>query len=398
MSNLMQHYNSQKSTNPFIVSSVNVGKTGMITNIPNPVNYNANNKGCCPEYGSYNKEPACEQPINNCNDNCNDTCNDTCEPVQTCNTPQEPVYYNMQYTPQEKAYPEMLDICPRPSYKTDAFEIRNGVIMQAGKGITFKQMECSEQMPLGGIIVENNGVRKIGMSGQTGSGITVSNNGTLSEPNFIFNVNKNDLRDYTGYTTEIIVNGRSYKPILGIIDISGGAFGSPITNLKSPNSTISITAIGPGVAGLDVKPIKVNSITLQPDNAGHLVNIVNGNNTTVSVDSNNNVAVNVSGAVTSVNGQTGAVSIPTLSPTEVFQGFKTLNSGDATSLTSTGLNLSSLTPTSGTIPSTFVASKAVLYKNGTYMTLADYSFSGTTATSTMSFVAGDKLSWLIFKN
>ena len=387
MSDLLQHYNNDKGNRRFSATTQHYGVNGKNTHIDVPINFNANSDDCCPEFGEYNKQ----------GNNCNTTCEGTTA-LNNCNKPQEQVIYNLQYNHQDQCYPEMLDICAKPSYKTDAFEIKEGVIMKAGKGITFKQMECNTQMPLGGIIVENNGVRRLGISGQRGSGLVVTNNGTLSEPNFIFNLNRDELRDYTGYTTEIVVNGRSYKPVQGIIDINSGGFGSSINNLKSPNGTISVTSILPGIAGIDIKPIKINNKTLQPDNDGHPINLVNGNNTTVSVDANNNVSVNVAGTVTSVNGQTGVVNIPTLNPTEVFQGYKTLTSGEATSLTGSGLDIALVTPTGGNKPANFVGAKTVLYKNGIYMTLADYTFTGTSVTSTLSFAAGDKLSWLIFKN
>lgn len=392
MSDQLKQVNNLKGTNFFRVSSNTSHNGTKVTHIPAPIDFNANGEDCCPQYGSYQKQTcntgnclAGKCSTNNCS-NCSNT------------NSNQPVYYNMQYTPESECLPEMLDICPKPSYKTPAFEIKEGVVVQSGLGINFKQIECSKDMPLGGILIENAGVRKIGITGQQGTGITVSNKGTLSSPNFVFNLNKNDLRDYTGYVTEILVNGKSYKPQQGILTIGGAGFGSPVSLIKSPNDTVSVSSIAPGTAGLDVKPIKINGETLQPDNDGHPINITDGNSTTVSINADNSVSINVDGAVTSVNGQTGAVSIPTLSPTTIYQGYKSLTAGEVTALTGSGLDISSLTPTDGDKPASFSSTKVVLYKNNTYMTLADYSMTGNLITSTLSFSASDKLSWVIFKN
>jgi hypothetical protein len=387
MSDVLKCYNHQKGNTHFQVQSTEFNTGSKMTMIPEPTHYNASSGGdCCPKTGSYQKN--CPQL------NPQDHYGPQGQPY--CGVNNGTPYYNVSEQPQQCG-PELLDVCNKPSYKTSAFEIKEGAIMKAGKGVNFREMECSDQMPLGGILVENAGVRKIGVYGSQGTGLDFVNKGTLSEPNFNLTLNRNDLRDYTGYVTEIVVNGRSYKPQQGILSIGGAGFGSPISILKSPNSTIGISPIAPGTAGLDVKPIKVNGQTLQPDNEGYPFDIVDGNSTTVTTDGNK-VSINVDGAVTSVNGQTGAVSIPTLQPTQIYQGYLTLTSGNISDLTGSGLDLSSITVTGGNIASSFTNTTITLYKNGEYMTLADYTVSGSTITSTLSFTPSDKLSWIIFKN
>lgn len=358
------------------------------TNVPLNMGYEVNSSGAvgCPRR-LYND--------NNC------TCNQCTPVLQTSSCNQEVIYTINPYidytSPSQITYPAT---CYDNSQGYPATTITLPGIdynVYSGTGIYFEQTET-------GFRINNGGIVSVDIRGEAGSGIIVTNTNTRNNPIFTIGVNALDLVNKANLVQKIYFNGVEYTALQGVITINSGAFGGSIQNINSPKNTILIAPASVGAVNIDVKPIKVNNVSVLPDNDGSLINFTNGLNSTVEVVSPNIVKVNVANNsfAKSVNSLTpdanGNINI-TVQKT-FYQSYKTLTTGDITSLTTAGFDLVATTPTAGTNPTTISLTDGVmLYKNEQFIPMNKYIRSGSLVTTTgVTYVVGDIFTWIINKS
>jgi hypothetical protein len=326
-------------------------------------------------------KPVYPKPNNNC---------------QTCAN-QENIYniypqadYVEQYIPtpynNNQGYPATAITLPGINYD-----------LYAGTGIYFDQLE-------NGLRINNGGVVSADVRGTPGSGISVINTNTATNPIFQVGVNTPDLVTTSGLVTTIIFNGQAFTPTQGTVIINNGAYGAGLQNLSSPNNTILITPASISQANIDVKPIKINNNTLNPDVSGYPINLIDGTNVNLINTTSNTVSVNVANNafVKTVNGLSpdpnGNINV---NPSRIFyEADKVLTSGDIASLTGAGLDLNGVTPSHGANPPAFATTDGfMLFQNGVFLTLGKFNRSGSNiTTSGVSFSVNDVLTWVVIKS
>ncbi len=253
-----------------------------------------------------------------------------------------------------------------------------------------------------GIKISNNGVVTLKISGESGSGLTATNIGTENNPNYKLSFNPSELVQKAGAVQKIVFNGATYEAIQGVITISGGS--PAISNIQSPNNTLTIASLSIGILGISVKPIKVNSNDVAVGGTGTLVNLVDGLNTTVANSSGNNVQVNVSNnafaktVLGNIPNSKGDVELITSR-----QGAKELDANEVSNIkSSTGLDLLSLNNISGTNPSQVTNSDTVLlYIEDKFVPITKYVRTNSTISSldsSISLSTGDTLTWVVIKS
>lgn len=319
-------------------------------------------------------------------------------------------YYNMEphvgYY-EEPCYPNApvhVEYSNEEGAPTDAFQIPAGqdFVIEGGKSIWLEQLS-------NGIRINNRGVASVNVFGTTNSGIIVTNNNTLKDPIFQISVDYNTLVNQGNLVTAVKYNGVTYNPTNGVVDITtaGGAF---LQNIVSPNKTVLISSVNATTAGIDIKPPKVNGTTITPNPTdGTPMNLVSGDNTTVSVV-DNDVTVDVPSnrfvkriiyeGTTLTPDSSGQVSLGSgTTASGKYQVTKTLNASDISALTGSGLDLTGVTPTIGpNAPSILSGDLVMLYLNGGYVPRTDYTRSGPTVTMTgVTPTAGQELSWVVIK-
>jgi hypothetical protein len=266
----------------------------------------------------------------------------------------------------------------------------------SGTGIYFDQLET-------GFRINNGGIISVDVRGVPGSGIIVTNSNSRNNPIFNLSINPAELVASNGLIKSVIFNGQTYTPVQGVVNINSGLFGGGIQNITSPSNTIFIAPSSVGSVIIDIKPVTVNGIKINPANDGTPINLVDGVNTKVS-SNGNKVQVDVlsTSFVKTVNSQApdlnGNINV---NPTKIFyQSAKVLVAADITALNGAGFDLVATVPSNGTNASVITATDGVmLFQNAGLITLNKYTRTGNFIKTTgVSFTAGDILTWIVMKS
>jgi hypothetical protein len=303
---------------------------------------------------------------------------------------------------QEERRYEVVEPSCDEGYYAKAVKIGD-FVLEAGRKISLDMKE-------NGVVINNDGVNSISVAEVPSSGVIVSQSNGNRDPKYKIGLNYNDIIKNAGLITKIIKNGQE-MPIQfvdghGVVNLSDNTFGN-ISVIKTPNNTISITPGGIGVAQLDVKPLKVNGITVNPQADGTPFDLINGVNTIVEKTSDGKIKINVgnslfvksirykdqtftpdtSGQITLATGQTS------------YQATTVLTEPQANALKGGGLALSGLTPSKGVLPGSYSSQDVVtVYLDSTFVIPTDFDLiSGVLKFTNPNPVNGSKLTLIVHK-
>ena len=268
-----------------------------------------------------------------------------------------------------------------------------------GNGIRFEEYET-------GLKLHNQGVLKLSISAISGSGLVAQNTGTLQEPNYVLGINNKEFAKSNNLVQEVVLNGKSYTPLDGVVYLNSGASGTPINRVTSIDNTIIINPTSVGVINIETAKIAVKGLNTTTTIINQkILEFVDGVNSVPKLTNSNQVSIDVIGVVKTVNNQvpdqSGNVTVSIASQTLFYQSRKVMTASDILAFQSTGVDIISMSITQGSKPAQLNGSDGVMmYINGTFLPLDKYTRANNVIniSNTVTINPNDSLTIIIIKS
>lgn len=137
----------------------------------------------------------------------------------------------------------------------------------------------------GSYVITDTGLSCVNIFGQENSGILVTQVESSNDcASFKISLNPADLASSGGFITSVTLDGNTFEPVGGNVELNSSIFNSGIQSVVSPNNTLVYTLAGsPSTLEIDVRPPTVEGATVLPCTDGTPFNLIGGDNISLNV-------------------------------------------------------------------------------------------------------------------